>query len=412
MDVRKTFMVVAFSCVISACSNPTKTAQVSEALASAKCASAAAIKSKVIVEWEDDSISFEKITDVETFKKNFIEPNIAQIKRVQFDQRVQFHPTSFSNSIAVSSAPPIADWGQKIIQLDNIDIKNIGGQGIIVGVVDAFVDVTHPQLKGQIAINAGEIPNNGIDDDNNGIVDDYLGASFISQPSMAQVSEHGTHVSGIIAADPNLGQVRGIAPKAKIVPAQFISNDGSGSLSDAILALEYVASRGAKIINASWGGAPCANALSTEFKSLEKKGILLVVAAGNESSDLDMRPTYPASFNLSNQITVAASSENDFMAFFSNSSFTSVHIAAPGVGILSTVPGNGTMYMDGTSMAAPFVTGAAALIWGARPQATAQQVKLALMNSVDVTPNHEFRVQSQGRLNVYKAYLQIKAMIP
>jgi subtilisin family serine protease len=219
-------------------------------------------------------------------------------------------------------------------------------------------------------------------------------------------------VSGIIAADPRYGSVQGVAPSALLIPAQFIANDGGGSLGDAVLALQYAAKRGAKIINASWGGAPCVASLRDAFLALESQGILVVVAAGNDGRDIDYYPEFPASFNLSNQVTIAASSRADYMTSWSNSGFQYVHLAAPGEGILSTVPNNGTAYMDGTSMAAPFVSGAAALIWADRPQATAVQVKQALLQSVDVTPNHEFRVLTRGRLNVQKALSALRQLVP
>ena len=197
--------------------------------------------------------------------------------------------------------------------------------------------------------------------------------------------------------------MKGIAPAAKIIPAPFITNDGSGSLSDAIKAMNFVTEKGAKVINASWGGSVCVTSLQDAFKAISDKGVLIVVAAGNDGSDLDSNPSYPAAFNIDGQITVGASNENDYMAYFSNSSFNLVHLAAPGDFIFSTTPSEKYDYLRGTSMAAPFVSGAAAVLWGAFPKATAAQIKEALISSVDVTPNHEFRVKSKGRMNLSKA---------
>lgn len=136
--------------------------------------------------------------------------------------------------------------------------------------------------------------------------------------------------------------------------------------------------------------------LRNAFNELQRQGILVVVAAGNDGRDVDVYPEFPASFNMSNQITVAAASVSDFMTSWSNRGFNLVHVAAPGERILSTVPGNSIAYMEGTSMAAPFVSGTAALLWSAKPEATASQIKEAILRSVDVEAGHEFKVNTEG----------------
>jgi len=367
-----------------------------------------AIKNKFIVQWEDGSFTVESAANAEEFTKQFVEPQLEKIRFVEFDRHLQLESAQ-----EVRTSGYTDSWGQDRVSVRNVWSQGVYGQNIKVAIVDAYVDVTHPQIQSRIAVNTGEIPNNGKDDDGNGIVDDYYGATFVSIPSNNPTpSSHGTHVAGIIAADPRYGSIEGMAPQAQIIPAQFIANDGGGSLGDAVLALQYSANRGAKIINASWGGAPCVASLRNTFLELQNRGILVVVAAGNDGRDIDVYPEFPASFNISTQITVAASSVTDFMTAWSNSGFSLVHLAAPGERILSTVPGNSTAYMDGTSMAAPFVTGAAALLWSARPQATAQQIKTAILQSVDVSAGHEFKVNTRGRLNVDKALQVLKQLVP
>lgn len=410
MDVQRILSAVACVLVLSSCGNKKSTSSVfpeNGALDSSSCVGQA-IQNKFIVQWEDGKFSVESAKDAEEFKKNFLEPQLEKIRFVEFDRHLQIENTDSVQVMGISDS-----WGQNRINAPNVWAQGYYGQNIKVAIVDAVVDVTHPQIKPRIAINTGEIPNNGIDDDGNGIVDDYYGASFVSVPSNNPTpSGHGTHVAGIIAADPRYGSVEGVAPQAQIIPAQFITNDGGGSLGDAVLALQYSASRGAKIINASWGGAPCVSSLRNTFLELQNKGILVVVAAGNDGRDIDAYPEFPASFNLSTQITVAAASVSDVMTAWSNSGFQAVHVAAPGEGILSTVPNNSTAYMDGTSMAAPFVSGAAALLWSARPQATALQIKSALLQSVDVYPGKEFKVSTRGRINVDKALQILKQLVP
>ncbi len=409
MDVQKFLSAVACILVLSACGKKSTESVFAEngALDSSACMGQA-VKNKFIVQWEDGKFTVESAKDAEEFKEKFLKPNLENIKQVEYDRLIQLDRSSEVRTSAAGDS-----WGQQMIKADSLWAQGIYGQNIKVAVVDAFVDVTHPQIAPRIAINYGEVPNNGKDDDGNGYIDDYYGASFVSNPGTTTTkSPHGTHVAGIIAADSSYGSVYGTAPRAQIIPAQFIANDGGGSLGDAVLALQYAAARGAKIINASWGGAPCVASLRNAFQQLESKGILIVVAAGNDGRDVDVYPEFPASFNLSNQITVAASSRTDFMTSWSNSGYTSVHVAAPGEQILSTVPNNGTAYMDGTSMATPFVSGTAALLWSAKPNATAFQIKQAILQSVDVTSGHEFKVSTRGRINVQKALQVLNQLVP
>lgn len=411
MDVQKILSAVACIFAISACSYKKSAESVfpGKGLADAAACMGQAVENRFVVQWEDGTFSVEKSANADVFTKDFLEPKIDDIRFVQYDRTFKVE----SGKEARSSSTVSDSWGQEMIKADVLWAQGIYGQGVKVGVVDAYVDTAHPQIRPRIAINTAEIPNNGIDDDGNGVVDDYYGASFVSVPSSNPTnSSHGTHVSGIIAADPNFGSVEGVAPKAQIIPAQFISNDGGGSLGDAILAMQYAARRGAKIINASWGGAPCDQSLRNAFVSMQNQGILVVVAAGNSGNDIDVTPEFPAAFSISTQITVAASSRLDFMTSWSNSGFNLVHVAAPGEDILSTVPNNGLGYMDGTSMAAPMVSGAAALLMSAKPTATAVQVKTAILQSVDVTSGHQFKVNTRGRINVQKALEVLTRLVP
>lgn len=408
MDVKKILSVIAISLVISACGQKTVSSVFPEngSLEGSAC-KAQMIENRFVVQWEDGSFTVHNDTDGDSFTKNFIEKNLSEIRHVEFDKTIQ----AYNSDSTFIPATSTGTWGLNTIKASSAWAAGYQGQGIKVAVVDSIVDVSHPQLQGRIAININEIPGNGIDDDGNGVVDDYFGAKFMAAAEATKMSSHGTHVSGIIAADPSLGTAAGVAPKAQIIPAQFIGSSGGGTLGDAILALQYAAKRGAKIVNASWGGAPCVTSLRDAFYELEKKGILIIAAAGNEGSDIDVKPTYPAAFNLRGQITVAASTESDFMAGWSNVGFNLVHIAAPGSGILSTVPG-GTAYFDGTSMAAPFVSGAAAVLWSARPQATAYQIRQALLDGAESYPNKEFKVLTRGRLNIERALTRLFQLAP
>jgi len=415
MDVgfRTLIVLITASVSISACSPKTTTSVFPESAnyASSRC-SGQALSSRYVVQWEDGRFSVETAVNLDAFKKEFLTPNLEQVRKVEYDRIVQFE-RNIESTASPQELIPSDSWGQNMVEVASAWNQGVLGQNVIVGVVDSFVDTANNQLASRIAYNTAEIPNNGIDDDNNGLIDDYAGFTFISDPSnSSKVSDHGTHVSGIIAADPSKGTIKGMAPQAKIVPAPFIDSVKGGSIGDAILAMQYVSSRGAKIINASWGGAPCMDSLRNAFIELNNKGVLVVVASGNDGTDIDYAPDYPAAFNMPNQLTVAASTASDYMASWSNSGFNLVHLAAPGSEILSTLPKNRIGYMNGTSMAAPFVAGAAALLWSDRPQATVGQVRSALLQSVDVTPNHEYKVQTLGRMNVKKALEELRKLVP
>ena len=213
-----------------------------------------------------------------------------------------------------------------------------------------------------------------------------------------------------------------MAPQADLIPINFMDDTGGGDISNAISAIQYATARGAKVINASWGGSGCNAALADAINGAGQKGVLFVTAAGNDGYDYDRLSSYyyryPAVFNLESQITVAATtifsiSGSEILANFSNKSYSLVHIGAPGEYIRSTVPAfassTGSAYLDGTSMAAPYVSGAAALLWSAKPNATAAQVKQALLSSVD---NKSVKVSTRGRLNVTKALTEIRRIVP
>ncbi|PWU20696.1 MAG: hypothetical protein C5B50_03325 [Verrucomicrobia bacterium] len=218
---------------------------------------------------------------------------------------------------------------------------------VVVGVIDTGVDYHHPDLAANMWTNPGEIPNNGIDDDHNGYVDDYYGFDFADNTGDPQDSGlHGTHVSGTIAAAGNnqLGVI-GVNYQAKIMGLKA-SNDGSSFADTAIIAaLQYATlmkQRGVNIVavNASFGGGGFDSALSSTIQSAGNAGIIFCAAAGNNTNNNDVTPTYPANYRLSNMIVVAASDQNDALAVFSNYGATTVDLAAPGVNILSTVPTN------------------------------------------------------------------------
>jgi subtilisin family serine protease len=298
---------------------------------------------------------------------------------------------------------PIDSWGQEKIDVESVWQQNIKGENVSIAIIDSGVDILHTQLKNQILINEKEIPDNLIDDDNNGYIDDYYGFDFFTKTGeIVPVGIHGTHVAGIIAANGDMGPIKGIAPMAKILPLNFMDHENpGGSLGDAILSIEYAVKRGVKVINASWGGSTCSVSLKATIDSLEEKNILFVAAAGNEGLELDNFPEFPAAYRSAAQLTVGAIMPSDRMAGFSNYSEKLVDLMAPGSMIWSTTPKKDFEALSGTSMAAPFVSGAAALLWSKFPNVTVAQIKEAILKSVDLG---EYPSTSKGRLNVKNAF--------
>jgi subtilisin family serine protease len=368
-----------------------------------------AVPNSYVIHWKDSSVSVVRGWTRDEFEKEIFEPNKEDIRIVEQDQKVQISPLSAEfkpqnvRAYTDVSANAASDdiWGQQMISAPDAWKAGVLGAGVTVAVVDSGVDITHPQLAGRLATNTREIPANGIDDDDNGYIDDVHGWDFDGdQPIVSDTAGHGTHVSGIILAEHGASTVKGVAPGAKLLPLDFMNAAGQGNIGDAILAIKYAASQGVRVINASWGGSPCSQTLNRTIAEIEAQGVMFVAAAGNSGVDIDNSPEYPAAFNLPNQITVGASTARDYTAGFSNFSYHLVHLFAPGAGIMSTYPGSRLASLSGTSMAAPFVSGAAALIFSAHPNATVAQVRAALLNSVD--PG-DFAATSKGRLDIKKA---------
>jgi subtilisin family serine protease len=308
-------------------------------------------------------------------------------------------------------------WGLARIQAARGWDRVSGSPNVVVAVIDTGIDYNHPDLAANMWRNPGEIPGNGRDDDGNGIVDDVFGADFINDDGDPRPDNrfetHGTHVGGTIAAvGDNRAGVVGTTWRARIMALKFLGNctatDCTGSTADAIQAIDYAVAKGAHIMNNSWGGGPFSRALRDAIQRANEQGILFVAAAGNGGSDSvgdnnDRNPYYPASYNVPNVIAVAATNQQDRLAGFSNFGRTSVHLAAPGVSILSTVPGSNYGSMNGTSMATPHVSGVAVLLKGLHPSWNARELRDQLIRAVDPVEALRDRTVTGGRLNLARA---------
>ncbi len=281
----------------------------------------------------------------------------------------------------------------------------------VVAVLDTGIDYNHSVFTGSNAIwqNPGETAGNGIDDDGNGYVDDVRGWNFsngTNNPYDDDSHGHGTHVAGII-----LGTTQNIlaspiaAARIKIMPLKFLDSNGSGTTSSAVQAIYYAVNNGAKVLNNSWGGGSYSNSLVSALGYAYVRGVAVVAAAGNNGSNNDSTPLYPASYPIPNIISVAATSDWDTLAGFSNYGAGSVHVASPGLSIRSTVPGNVFGYLSGTSMATPFVAGIAALMVRESPSMNGYQVKQLIMDSSESVASLSGKVSTGSRINVYNSIL-------
>jgi hypothetical protein len=275
----------------------------------------------------------------------------------------------------------------------------------VVGIIDTGIDFSHPDLAGTAWINPGEnctgCRANGVDDDANGYVDDWRGWDFVNNDNDPFDDHgHGTHVAGTIAGLGNNGVgVAGINWTGRVAALKFLDWFGSGTMADAVRALDYATENGIRVTNNSWGGSEFSQALLDAIERFGAAGGLYVAAAGNESLDTDTTPMYPGAYSSSAIISVAATDSRDGLASFSNHGRTSVDLGAPGVSIYSTLPGNTYDWWSGTSMATPHVAGAAALVKAARPGASSMAIKALLLRTVDAKSSLA-DTTTGGRLNV------------
>lgn len=282
-----------------------------------------------------------------------------------------------------------------------------GDHNVVVAVIDTGIQIDHPDLLGRVYYNLLETEN-GIDDDGNGFIDDINGWNFyeVSEGSN-DVSDtmvsHGTHVAGIIAASGNnqVGVV-GVSPGVTILPVKIFNEQG-GYASDLIRGMNYAALMGASIINVSLGGSDESQAESAMISELQKHGILLVVSAGNSGFNMDVAKSYPGSYSHNNIINVAATNWFDQLESYSAYGLTSVDICAPGTRIFSTVATDGYDYYTGTSMAAPHVTGVAALVKSVKTDWDASMLKDAILSTVDPLDSAAGKTVSGGRVNAMAA---------
>jgi subtilisin family serine protease len=282
-----------------------------------------------------------------------------------------------------------------------------GNKSVVVGVIDTGIRYTHQDLADNMWKNPNEIAGDGIDNDNNGYVDDVYGLNALNASGDPfDDNGHGTHCAGTIGAAANNGFDHvGVAWSTQLMALKFLDADGFGSLSGAMACIEYAIANGADIINASYGGGGFSQAMADLIAAAGESGVLFVAAAGNESNNNDTNPSYPASYSATNVISVAAINRSDLIAGFSNFGVYAVDLAAPGVDIFSAIADSDSSYgfYSGTSMAAPHVSGVAALIKSYYPGISISESRTRIIDTARTVADLQSRTASGGTLDALQA---------
>ncbi|MCG5058315.1 MAG: S8 family serine peptidase [Limnoraphis sp. WC205] len=335
-----------------------------------------------------------------TANQEFKNPVILESYDSRFGYGLVDASAAVSQSIGVPEFPEIVDlggndWGRDLIDAPEVWTQGITGENVVVAVIDSGVDYNHPDLFANIWSNRDEIANNGIDDDNNGYVDDSRGWDFVNQDNQPMdFNNHGTHVAGIIAATIDGVGITGVAPNAEIMPVRVLDENGFGKISEALAGIRYAVENGADVINLSLGGNDYVSEVLDTISWAVQQGVVVVVAAGNESQTF---PSYPARFANQFGIAVGSVDDNNRLSNFSNRAgiLPLDYVVAPGgdggfsdVGdIYSTIPlASSTIpyrFFSGTSMAAPHVSGVVALMLQGNPNLTPTQVEEILIQTAD-----------------------------
>jgi subtilisin family serine protease len=357
-----------------------------------------------------------------------VEDAIAEASR---DPRVEYaEPNYYCRAADTMPDDPLFGqmWGLHNTARAGVDINaprawdiTTGADNVVVAVIDTGVDLSHPDLAPNAWVNPRETAN-GRDDDGNGLVDDINGWNFHSNNNRIFTSEtadrHGTHVSGTIAAAGNNGVgVSGVAWKARIMALKFIDS-GLSYVDGAVKAINYAVDQkrrgvNVRVINASWYAEAESKALRDAIINAGSAGILFVCAAANGGADsmgddLDQTKLYPPSWtDISSLMSVASVDSADRLAASSNFGRSTVSVAAPGVLILSTLPGSSYAYMSGTSMATPHVSGIAALLASESSRLSPVQIKERIIRTAQPSLALIGKVAASGRANAYCALMDM-----
>lgn len=340
-------------------------------------------------------------------------------KEIRFSQpNYIYRAQSVPNDLYFSYQWNLNNTAQLAGVIADIDIRALkawsrtrGSTNIVVAVIDTGIRYTHEDLVANMWKNPGEIPNNGIDDDGNGYIDDVYGIDTVNNDGDPfDIDGHGTSCAGIIGATGNNGKgISGVCWDVKLMALKFMEGS-SGSTEGAVRCIEYAVAKGAKILNNSWGTPAGAfdPGIKATIDAAGQAGALCIFPVGNENGvDIDANPVYPAGYDSANIISVMSFDEKGVRASHSNYGATTVDIAAPGISILTCTGTGNYGYRNGTSVAAPHVSGACALLYSLNPQLDWRQVKQIILDTADTSDALAGLCVTGGRLNLARAVSRV-----
>lgn len=331
--------------------------------------------------------AFEYVEENFKYKFNNIYPNDNF-----FNDQWALHNTGQNNGISDADVDALEAWRY----------ETGSSNDTVVAIMDTGIDYNHEDLADNMWINEDEIPGNGIDDDSNGYVDDIHGWNFAGDNNDPMDNYgHGTHCAGIIGSvgNNNTG-ITGINMNPKLMAIK-IGNGGRIYLTDILESFDYLYKQEVYIASNSWGGGPYSQALYDAIEEGKQQNVLFIFAAGNDFQNIDETNYYPSGYDLDNIISVASTNNEDELSFYSNYGLESVDLGAPGENIISTLPGNLYDFRSGTSMATPYVAGAASLIIDNLESLPSYLLlKEMILNGVDEIPSLSSKCKTGGRLNI------------
>jgi subtilisin family serine protease len=326
---------------------------------------------------------------------------LRRLPGVRFVERNRrFRPSSLS-----APTDPLfgRQWALRSARVRGAWLSTVGGE-VPVAVLDSGVDLSNPDLAPNLWTNRDELPGNGVDDDRNGFIDDLHGADTVGwDGDPSDGLGHGTAVASVIGARGDNGfGISGVAWSVRLMPVKVVHDRGWATTATMVAGLRYALANGARIVNISLNGAEASQALDEAIRQAERQGVLIVTSAGNDGADRDRVPSYPASVRSRAVITVASTGRAGELAPSSAFGRDSVDIAAPGERVLAGDLGGRCAPRSGTSFAAAYVTGAAALLAAARPGVSGSRLRAALLTAARRSGELDDAVAG-GRLDVTAA---------